>query len=204
MNLGRNRVNLARPESSPYDRPMKLDDEHNWMLVCAPDEVSSASLARAWGVSASTVTHARNRIRRDGWTCPVDYVPCVGCGEWLTNDRIRTPRRRYHDGCRREETRRIARRHHERRWASWDDETRKDVSQRGSDYSTEVQEETRAVARQHRAPWTADEDAVLIARTDANLAELAHQLGRTYWAIKARRDLLRRQGLIEDTKHVRR
>lgn len=172
---------------------MKLSIEQCWLIVCAPADVSSASLARAWGVSESTVFHARARIRRHGWTCPVAYVQCAECGEWLTNDRIRTPRRRYHEACRAIETARISRRHHERRWATWDDEMRKQMAQGAQEYAAEAQEETKRDARQHRAPWTAAEDAMLIERPDATIAELAHQLGRTYWAVKARRVLLRQR-----------
>jgi len=172
---------------------MNLTDDQNWILVCAPDDVASASLARAWGVSESTVSHARARIRRYGWTCPVAYVQCAECGEWLTNDRTRTPRRRYHDACRMIETARISRRHHELRWATWDDEKRKQVAQGAQEYAAEAQEESRKAARQHRAPWTDAEDAILVERPDATIAELARELGRTYWAVKARRVLLRQR-----------
>jgi len=93
---------------------MKLTDEQNWMIVCAPHDITSVAMAAEFGVSESTTAHARTRMRRFGWTCSVAYVVCLECGDLITNDQIRQSRRHYHPTCRKVETQRISRRHHER------------------------------------------------------------------------------------------
>ena len=176
---------------------MKLTDEQNRIIVCAPDDVTSVALAAVFGVSESTIAHVRLRMRRQGWTCPIAYVACQECGEPITNDQIRQPRRRYHPTCRKAETQRISRRHHERRWQALDETTRVLIAERAGNYADDAQRASSLAATQHGAPWSAEDDAVLIERSTSSMFVLSNLLGRTYWAIKARRAWLRKRGLLD-------
>jgi len=52
-----------------------LTDEQIWTIITAPDSVTSASMAREFGVSETAVKQARILYRTNPWTCCVDHVP---------------------------------------------------------------------------------------------------------------------------------
>ncbi|CAA9265689.1 MAG: hypothetical protein AVDCRST_MAG93-2398, partial [uncultured Chloroflexia bacterium] len=54
-----------------------------------------------------------------------------------------------------------------------------------------------ASAVQHTSRWSEDDDAVLIERTGEPVHRIAHDLGRTLWAVRARRWRLRQRGLLD-------
>ncbi len=49
-----------------------------------PRSTSSRELATSHGLPLAQVIRVRLQVRRDGWTCPVDDVPCTICGELVT------------------------------------------------------------------------------------------------------------------------
>jgi len=177
---------------------MNLTDDQCWLIACAPDDVSTASLARVLGASYSTVNNARWRFRREGWTCGVAYVRCEYCGEGLTNDLPANARRRYHPACKAPGLRHVLRMGHVRRWQEMDAERRAQIGERGTRYQIDAQEATLSDAVNRRALWTAEEDAYVLTRmaTDSTLT-IATALGRTYHSVRSRRATLRRKGILD-------
>lgn len=177
---------------------MKLTDEQSWMIACAPDEVATASLARALEVPYSTVNNARWRYRHEGWTCAVAYVTCPECGELLTNDLPANARRVYHPACRLEASTRVRRAIDDRRWAAMNEEDRRRAGEAGQTYVAEAQRDSLANAVNRGAPWTEDDDRVLLDRAAVEtIAALVGQLGRTYLSVQSRRHTLRTRGLLD-------
>jgi hypothetical protein len=62
----------------------RLTDDQLWTIVCTDPAISNRQLADDLGANVSTVTHARRRLRRDGWTYAVSYTTCRHCGRPLT------------------------------------------------------------------------------------------------------------------------
>jgi hypothetical protein len=60
-------------------------------------------------------------------------------------------------------------------------------------YGEAQQERTATAARRVKVPWSDEEDAVVLATLDRPLAEVAIDLGRTWYATAKRRTLLRRR-----------
>jgi hypothetical protein len=64
------------------------------------------------------------------------------------------------------------------------------------------QEASKRDAHARGQPWTDEDDQALIDGHYLSERALAAQLGRTVWAIKSRREVLRRRGLLA-SKHRR-
>jgi hypothetical protein len=173
-----------------------LTDDQSWVIVCATSDITDAQLAAALGVQVSTVHAARWRFRRQGWTCAVRFVACRHCGQLLLRRGRRDSRRDYHDECRPEARKRIQREIDRRRWERADAERRNVVLERWHEHQYDHQAETAKAATRHAARWTEYEDTVLIERNGEPLHVLAYDLGRTLWAVKDRRQSLRRRGLL--------
>ncbi len=189
---------LAWPQRQRRARVRKLlTDEQSWVIVSVDPSVPDRQLADRLGVPVSTVHAARWRFRRQGWTCAVRYTVCLHCGDPLTRRGRHHSRREYHDACRQEARRSIQRAIDRRRWKRMPVEARNVVLDRAHEHEAERQAASQASAVQHKARWTEDEDAVLIERAGEPLHILARELGRTLWAILARRWKLRRQGVLE-------
>jgi len=181
-----------------YAAPMKLTDDQNWMIVCAPDKVATPSLARALEAPYSTVNNARWRYRHAGWTCAVVYVVCPECGEVVTNDLPANARRVYHPSCRPEASTRVRRAIDDRRWAAMDTEDRRRAGEAGQTYVADAQRASLVNAVNRGKPWTEDDDRFLLDRAAREtIAALAGRLGRTYLSVQSRRHTLRTRGLLE-------
>jgi hypothetical protein len=63
---------------------MDLTGEDIWMLLCAPASASSRELATRHGLPLAHVMRVRLHYRLEAWSCPVDDVPCIVCGELVT------------------------------------------------------------------------------------------------------------------------
>ncbi|MGI8404326.1 MAG: hypothetical protein ACR2OE_06105 [Thermomicrobiales bacterium] len=187
----------ASDQKLRYDPSMKLTDDQNWMIVCAPDEVATVSLARALEAPYSTVNNARWRYRHESWSCAVVYVVCPECGKVVTNDLPANARRVYHPACRPEASTRVRRAIDDRRWAAMDAEDRRRAGEAGQTYMADAQRDSLANAVNRGAPWTEEDDRVLLDRVAVEtIAALAGCLGRTYLSVQSRRYMLRTRGLL--------
>jgi len=174
----------------------RLTDAQLWAIVCADPAVSNRQLADTFGTPTSTIAHARRRLRRNGWTCPVSYTTCRHCGRSLTRQGNGQERRAYHPACRPVAVQVIRRVRERERWEALPVEERRDSFARAHAYIEEHQQTTQATATQRHAPWTDAEDAVLIARPDAPAHVLATELRRTLHGVYRRRERLRARGLM--------
>ncbi|MBA2276765.1 MAG: hypothetical protein H0W06_03295 [Chloroflexia bacterium] len=173
-----------------------LTDEQLWALVCADPAVSNRQLADALGAPKATVASARWRLRRHGWTCPVSYEMCRHCGRPLTRQGNGQERRAYHPDCRPVAVQELRKPRDRRRWDALPVEERRDSFARAHAYIDQHQEATQATATQRHGRWTAEEDAVLIARHAEPAHVLATELGRTLYGVYRRRDRLSDRGLL--------
>ena len=174
----------------------RLTDDQLWAIICADPSVSNRQLAETLGANVGTVTHARRRLRRHGWTCRVTYRPCQHCGRLVTRPITGRGRRVYHPACTPAATQTRRQAGNRRRWAARHVEERRDELARAHAYLAEHQVATQATATQWHARWTEAEDAVLIARHDEPAPVLAAALGRTLHGVYRRRDRLRARGLL--------
>lgn len=172
-------------------------DAQSWIMLCAEASVSDAQLAESLGLKVSTVHAARWRFRRQGWTCAVRYTPCRHCGVPFTRRGRRDSRRDYHDDCRPESRRAIQSAIDRRRWKRLSTEARNAILDRAHEHEAEHQAASQKTAVQHMSRWTEEEEAVLIERGGEPLHSIARDLGRTLWAVRARRWKLRERGLLE-------
>ena len=78
----------------------RLTDDQLWAIVCADPSITNRQLAETLGAHGNTVTHARRRLRRHGWTCSVSYTTCRHCGAAVTRQGNGQERRTYHPACR--------------------------------------------------------------------------------------------------------
>lgn len=60
-----------------------MTDDDIWLIRCNP-RISAPKLAERLGVTTLTIHRWRKRFRQEGWTCRVNYGPCVYCGETMT------------------------------------------------------------------------------------------------------------------------
>lgn len=92
----------------------------------------------------------------------------------------------------------VARREREKasrraRWPSLPDDVRSEHLARAHEADARDYPVTRARATRSGATWTAEEDDSILARLDEPAREVALDLGRTLWAVRGRRVLLRRR-----------
>jgi len=175
---------------------VRLTDAHLWAIVCADPTVSNRQLAAQLDAAGGTVTHARRRLRRHGWTCPVSYTSCRYCCRPLTQRGRGRRRNIFHPDCKPAAVRVRRRGADRRRWEALPVEDRRDRLARVRAFEDEYQEATKATARQRHARWTDADDAVLIARTDTPAPVLAAELGRTLYGVYRHRDRLRERELL--------
>lgn len=166
----------------------QLTDLQIWTLLNAPD-MTDVELAAVLGVKTSTVHGARWRLRRNGWTCSVRYAPCRLCGDTATL-RGRSVKHAYHSHCRPAARRQIQQRLDEAR------PVMPEQVKRFHQWTDEAQQRSRTTATRTWARWTKDEDDILIALANRPLEVSCEELGRTLYAVNARRVVLRRRGRI--------
>lgn len=179
-------LDRAHPEYRVRDDARKrhgkdMPDHHIWTIVCAPSSVSSATLAATLGIPLVIVTRVRLKLRREGWTCRVDYVPCTVCGELMTNNVAVTGSCTHHADCRPTPGEAIR--------AIQTDRQRYLV--KGPRRASENGGRTAML-------WSEDEDAIVIAHAmSETTASIAHLLGRTEASVRSRRTKLRLDGRLD-------
>ena len=76
-------------------------------------------------------------------------------------------------------------------------EERNVILDRAHAREAEHQAASQRTAVQHTSRWSEDDDAALIERTGEPLHVLAHELGRTLWAVRSHRWKLRQRGVLD-------
>lgn len=175
----------------------QLTDAQCWVIVSADPSVADRQLADELGLRVSTIHAARWRLRRQGWTCAVRYVACRHCSGALTRQGRRDSRREYHHECRTSARQAIQGRLDQGRWERMPPERRNVVLDRLHDHEAEHQTASQRTAAQHFSRWTPEEEAMLVERAGEPAYRLAHDLGRTLYAVRARKWRLRERGLLD-------
>lgn len=203
-----------------------LTDEQMAAIVCAPPELTTVALAVAIDAPYFTVAHARRRVQRQGWVCPLVWTVCVVCGQPLARQRARAGQRSAHPQCEPERKRQLARAYralrpglstpYVREWRQRDpahlERHRADNRARArrlfADGTPEYRQAlldkvrasdedayalTRDAASNGRALWSDDEDWYVWEHLETPARDVALVLGRTLWAVRTRRKLLRRR-----------
>jgi DNA-binding MarR family transcriptional regulator len=164
-----------------------LSDDHLWVLVNRDQNTSLAELARRFGCPPSTVSMAAKRIRDRGWTCTVSFGVCSVCRKSFTRQGHKAGRREYHRECRPQALKQLNTGYDERRWREADDETRRILLDRAHAYTRQHQAESLERATNRGARWQSWEDDFLLANPEMTTSEVASELGRTLYAVTARR-----------------
>jgi len=167
-----------------------LTDEQIWTIITAPDSVTSASMAREFGVSETAVKQARILYRTHPWTCRVDYATCEVCGLPMTLRGWRAMRQRYHAACRPVALKEMAVVHHQARMARTSETARNELIDRLHEWDDEGHRQSRAVAINHLKRWTPAEDALVRDHPGKSDLEVALVLGRSLRAVKRRKHYL--------------
>jgi len=166
-------------------------DAELWAILTAPDDVTSATLARQLGCNEHSVRVARARLRREGWTCRVAYRPCRHCGALLTARGSRAGQAAYHPACRRRALADMDRRHERVRWDRMSDEERLARIDRAHRHTEAKQAETQPGAINRGSRWDPSDDARLMAEDAPPDYVLAKELGRSLHAVRGRKQRLR-------------
>jgi hypothetical protein len=168
-----------------------LTDIQLWTLINTADGIADADLAATLDARITTIHAARWRLRRTGWTCAVSYGTCQVCGGTFTRQGHQAGRRAYHPACRPEALKQLNAGYDAERWELLSPQERRSRLDRAHQYVSDHQEQSVPTATRHGARWQDWEDAVIrdgFGRTDLALAQ---ELGRTLYAIRARKRLLR-------------
>ena len=199
-------------------RPRAFTDAELAAILEAPPTESTAALARRLGRHRSAVGNARRGLR--GGACPVTWESCVVCGSPVPlrpggaqplHLRCRRAYRRAYLAAR-YGANPAAQRAASQRWKERDPgmfavrlraaaqrrkarhpEAFAAQLDRLDEYKLAEQERTAAVARRVKVPWTAEEDAFVLATIESRLTDVAIERGRTWYATSKRRTLLRRR-----------
>jgi hypothetical protein len=169
---------------------MDLTDENTWHLVCAPASASSRELAITHGLPLAQVMRVRLHYRREPWTCPVDYVPCIVCGELMTIAGASAGSTMHHAQCRPApgEAIRAVRADRQRYLLG---------GPRHSTIPNPPRHSSIAGGRKYLR-WTDEEDAVVIAHTPhATAGAIGRMLDRSEASVRTRRTRLRLEGRID-------
>jgi hypothetical protein len=167
-----------------------LTHEQIWTIITAPESVSSASMAREFGVSDAAVKRARILYRSQPWTCRVDYAPCDVCGLPMTRRGWRAMRQRYHPECRPVALKKMGAVHHQARMARTPETARNEMMDRLHEWDDEGHRQSRAVAINHLKRWTPAEDVLVLDHPGKSDLDVALSLGRSLRAVKRRKHYL--------------
>ncbi len=191
----------------------RLSDEHLSAIAWAEPSETTAALARRLGTTYDAVYRARRRLRAaGGWWCALALSTCIGCGRPLLSNAHTVPRQ-VHTSCERTRRARYRQRYrsegrpsalstpyvrawrqrHPERWPSLPAEVRAAALAKLNAAKARDQALTRAHADRAFRRWSADEDALVLARSEVADRELALELGRTLIAVHDRRYLLRQR-----------
>lgn len=173
----------------------QLPDAGMWMIACHPD-LLAPELAAALGVSPGRIRQARMRFCRESWSCRVAFVPCDSCGELVTVGGYVRRDRAYHRAWKPDAVTATHRAIDRRRWERADVLARNRMLDRRTAHDAHYQAETLQTATQHGQRWSADEVVLLIECQGEPEHRLAVLLGRTLLAVRGRKKILRRHGLL--------
>lgn len=162
-----------------------MTDEDRWAIVCAPDDESTAALARRLNTPYQATYVFRAKVRRQGWTYALTRGTCDTCGEVLLIPPQSHGMKR-HRGCKPEHTRQ-----RQRRRRKEDARFREVVYDRARDRQDALQETTSGLDTNRRQRWTIEDDDYLWEHrhevyTRDGIARLARVLGRSYAACQRR------------------
>lgn len=167
-----------------------LTDEQIWTILTAADSVTSVSLARAFGVSETAVRATRIKYRSTPWTCRVEFSTCEWCGLPMIRRGFKATHSRFHPACRPQARLELGKVHHQARMERASETARVQLVDRLHEYDAEAQCNSRSVAINHRKPWSAVEDAVVLEHPGRTDLDVALELGRSLRAVRRRRHFL--------------
>jgi hypothetical protein len=187
--------------------------EQRAAIAAGYEDHTPADLARVLGLPYDAVVHHVRRFRRaGGWSTPLRLPPCTECGAVVAGPpgqvRHRARARAFQARWRREQRAdlratgtpeaieaarlgnlRNATRHYRALPAERQAELLADRKRRGeAEYR-----ETLAAADRNRDVWSEEDDAYILATMGRAGREVGLALGRTLWAVYARRGMLRRE-----------
>lgn len=164
-----------------------LTDSQCWLILTTPDTVPDDVLASTIGVTASCVHAARWRFRRHGWTVSVSYGVCPLCDQPFTRQGHQASRRRYHDACRPHVLKHLGSIHAQARWKRFTPAQQQTLLDRAHRHTRDRQAETRGTDSRRMRRWSAAEDDAIRDPAAPPDHDLAVELGRTLYAVRARR-----------------
>lgn len=173
-----------------------LTPEQRWTVICAPGGVSDEALARELGITRSAVHQIRWHFRRHGWSCRIVYTTCAWCERPLARLAKAMKPAVYHPACRPEALKAISQRIDRQRWASMSEDEQAAILKTLRNRDVTLHLKTMATARSSGRRWTDVEDLELIERADESAHVLAVDLGRTLFAVRSRRHVLRQRGRL--------
>lgn len=173
------RRDLRRQGEAPRHR--FLSDDDRMAIILATTMADAIVLGAAVGVSRDAVHH----LRSTPWMVAIEYVPCEHCGETLI--RPASPAlggmRRFHVRCA-QLRKRPARRG---RNAEMSDEERHARTVRSHRRQERKQRQSLRTATEYGRRWSQEETEYLLANPDGlSHPGLAHHLGRSLYAVKAK------------------
>lgn len=158
-----------------------MTDADRWAIVNAPDDKTTAALARRLGTPYQATYVFRAKARQQGWSYRLTHGTCDTCGGVLLIAPHKSGMRR-HMACEVERNRRRqARLRHENA------QFRDTVYTRSRDRQDALQSVTRGLDTASRQRWSDDDKAYLWEHradvyTPEGAARLARTLGRSYGA----------------------
>ncbi len=163
---------------------MDLTDDEIWTLICAPRSTSSRDLATSLGLLLAQVMRVRLQVRCDGWTCPVDHVPCTVCGEPMTIARASAGSSPHHERCRPALPITVG--------------AIRAIQSDRKRYLPKVPRHSSIPGGRKFIKWTDEEDAVVIAHTpNISARAIGRMIDRTEASVRTRRTRLRLDGRMD-------
>jgi hypothetical protein len=169
-----------------------LTDEQLWVILNELD-THYTELGPRLNTSLEAVRLAQYRMKRNGWSCKIRYGTCRYCGKPMTV-RVRSHAYAYHRECKPVATSMLKRQR----------ESAAEVEERTEyfrNWLLRSQEQSKATATKYRAPWTEEDDQVVLEMMEKPVEESCQILRRTAYGIIARRHRLRKKmaKLAEDS-----
>lgn len=176
-------------------RRTHLTPEQRWTVICAALDVSDEALAHELGITRSAVHQARWHFRRYGWSCRIVYAVCAWCERPLVRRAKAMKPAVYRPACRPDALKAINQRIDRKRWATMTEHEQAAMLQALRNRDVTLHRETMATARSSGRRWT-DSEFELLERAGEPAHVLAVDLGRTLFAVRSRRHVLRRRGRL--------
>jgi hypothetical protein len=210
---------MGRTQGAPQD-PLIIEDMA--VILQFAETLSAAEISRRLEKNYFTVAAAVRRARRGQLRSSLSWTPCAECGKpiagpvgrtvhegceqarrnrWARERRAAspgssTPHVRAWRAEHPEEDAMLREREKARlreRWPDLPEHERQESLQKVHDADARDQPITQVGARRARERWTEEEDKVVLSRLHDPAREVALDLGRTLWAVRHRRSVLRRR-----------